>query len=215
MSEAAIRLHIEPVEDGGYVATSPDVPGLVAEGRSLIEVAEIARDVARKIVESCREHGDPLPPALAGYDDSRPLETYLFSIAAHKLTDFLRREGRRPTLPLSAGSDSESQWDPPDRHRRASALAQSGERRRIESDVISRLLAEEVARWRERGDWTKLKCMELLIVRGAANKDAATLLGISEQQVANYKFDFLARLRTLVRRQGLSEDLFPELREDA
>jgi RNA polymerase sigma-70 factor, ECF subfamily len=153
--------------------------------------------------------------SVVNYDDSRPLETYLFSIAAHKLTDFLRREGRRPTLPLSAGSDSESQWDPPDRHRRASALAQSGERRRIEADLISRLLAEEVARWRERGDWAKLKCMELLIVRGAANKDAATLLGISEQQVANYKFDFLARLRTLVRRQGLSEDLFPELREDA
>jgi RNA polymerase sigma-70 factor (ECF subfamily) len=152
--------------------------------------------------------------SVVNYDDSRPLETYLFSIAAHKLTDFLRREGRRPTLPLAAGGDSESQWDPPDRHRRASAVAQSGERRRIESSVIGKLLAEEVARWRERGDWTKLKCLELLIVRGAANKDAATTLGISEQQVANYKFDFLDRLRTLVRRQGLNEDLFPELRED-
>ena len=43
MSEAAIRLHVEPMEEGGYVATSPDVPGLVVEGRSLVEVAEIAR----------------------------------------------------------------------------------------------------------------------------------------------------------------------------
>ena len=33
MSEAAIRLHIEPLEEGGYVATSPDVPGLVVENR--------------------------------------------------------------------------------------------------------------------------------------------------------------------------------------
>jgi predicted RNase H-like HicB family nuclease len=74
MSEAAIRLHIEPLEEGGFVATSPDVPGLVAEGRSLVEVAEIAQDVARKIAEVCREHGDPLPPALAGVDESRPLE---------------------------------------------------------------------------------------------------------------------------------------------
>ncbi|MEX2188811.1 MAG: RNA polymerase sigma factor [Pirellulales bacterium] len=151
--------------------------------------------------------------SVVNYDDSRPLETYLFSIAAHKLTDFLRREGRRPTLPLAAGGDSQSQWDPPDRQRRASAIAQSGERRKIESDVIARLLAEEVARWRERGDWTKLKCLELLIVRGMANKDAATALDISEQQVANFKFDFLARLRTLVRRQDLSEDMFPELRD--
>lgn len=74
MSEAAIRLHIEPLEEGGYVATSLDVPGLVAEGRSLVEVAEIARDVARKIAEMCREHGDPLPPALATFDDTKPLD---------------------------------------------------------------------------------------------------------------------------------------------
>ncbi len=74
MSEAAIRLHIEPLEEGGYVATSPDVPGLVAEGRTLVEVAEIARDVARKIAESCREHGDPLPVALSAFDDTKPLD---------------------------------------------------------------------------------------------------------------------------------------------
>jgi antitoxin HicB len=72
MSEVAIRLEIEPLDEGGYVATSPDVPGLVAEGRSLVEVAEIARDVARKIAESCREHGDPLPPALISLDSSKP-----------------------------------------------------------------------------------------------------------------------------------------------
>jgi len=65
MAEVAIRLHIEPLEEGGYVATSPDVPGLVAEGQSMIEVAEIAQGLARAIAESCLEHGDPLPPALS------------------------------------------------------------------------------------------------------------------------------------------------------
>ncbi len=65
MNEVPIRLHIEPLDEGGYVATSPDVPGLVAQGRTLAETCEIARDVARKIVESCIEHGDPIPPAFA------------------------------------------------------------------------------------------------------------------------------------------------------
>lgn len=65
MAEATIRLHVEELEEGGYVATSPDVPGLVAEGRSMVEMMEIARDVARKIADSCIAHGDPLPPALA------------------------------------------------------------------------------------------------------------------------------------------------------
>ena len=74
MSETTIRLHIEPLDEGGYVATSPDVPGLVVEGRSLVEVAEIARDVARKIAETCREHGDPLPAALATFDDTKSFD---------------------------------------------------------------------------------------------------------------------------------------------
>ncbi len=65
MSEAAIRLHVEPLEEGGYVATSPDVPGLVAQGRTITEAVEIAQGLARKIVESCIEHGDAIPPALA------------------------------------------------------------------------------------------------------------------------------------------------------
>jgi len=64
MAEAKIRLHIEPLREGGYVGTSPDVPGLVAEGRTITEAAEIAQGLARKIAESCLEHGDPLPPAL-------------------------------------------------------------------------------------------------------------------------------------------------------
>jgi len=65
MNEATIRLHIEALDEGGYVATSPDVPGLVAEGRSIVETVEIAQGLARKIVESCLDHGDPVPPALA------------------------------------------------------------------------------------------------------------------------------------------------------
>jgi predicted RNase H-like HicB family nuclease len=65
VDEATIRLHIESLAEGGYVATSRDVPGLVAEGRSITEAVEIAQGLARKIVESCIEHGDPLPPALA------------------------------------------------------------------------------------------------------------------------------------------------------
>lgn len=70
MHEAAIRVHIEPLEEGGFLATSPDVPGLVAEGRSITEAAEIAQGLAQKIAESCIEHGDPLPRALADLPES-------------------------------------------------------------------------------------------------------------------------------------------------
>lgn len=66
-NEATIRLRIEALDEGGYVATSPDVPGLVAEGRSITETVEIAQGLTRKIVESCLEHGDPLPKSLAKF----------------------------------------------------------------------------------------------------------------------------------------------------
>jgi len=63
-NEATIKLEVKPLKEGGYLATSADVPGLVAEGRTMAEAAEIAQGLARKIAESCLEHGDPLPPAL-------------------------------------------------------------------------------------------------------------------------------------------------------
>lgn len=74
MNEATIRLHVEPLEEGGFVATSPDVPGLVAEGRTISEATEIAQGLARKILESCLEHGDPIPPALSSMVGNSPVD---------------------------------------------------------------------------------------------------------------------------------------------
>jgi predicted RNase H-like HicB family nuclease len=50
--ERIIRLHIEKLPEGVYLATSDDVQGLVAQGRTVAETVEIARDVARKLLEA-------------------------------------------------------------------------------------------------------------------------------------------------------------------
>jgi len=152
--------------------------------------------------------------SLPNFDGRRPLESYLFSICAYKLTDHMRREGRRPALPLSAGADSGGEWQLASPARAASSIARSGEQKDLEEKALVEALREQVDRWKERGDWTKLRCNELLFVRGWANKKVAQELGISEQQVANFKFDFLARTRALVQRQALSEDVFPELYDE-
>lgn len=152
--------------------------------------------------------------SLPNFDGRRPLESYLFSICAYKLTDHLRREGRRPSVPLSSGTESSGEWQLPSPARPASSIARSGERKQMEEESLSEALTQQVARWKERGDWTKLKCTELLFVRGWANKNVAQALDISEQQVANFKFDFLARMRSIIRKQELSEDVFPELYQD-
>jgi RNA polymerase sigma-70 factor (ECF subfamily) len=53
--------------------------------------------------------------------------------------------------------------------------------------------------------------MELLLVAGKSNKEVAELLGITEQQVANYKSDFIERTRSLLGRLPLDAEVFPEL----
>lgn len=50
--EHVIQLHIEKLPEGLYLATSSDVQGLVAQGRTIQETIEIARDVAKKLIDS-------------------------------------------------------------------------------------------------------------------------------------------------------------------
>jgi RNA polymerase sigma-70 factor (ECF subfamily) len=149
--------------------------------------------------------------SLPNYDTRRSLESWLFSIAAHKLTDYLRREGRRPAIPLSSGADTSGCWELVGSAREASSIARSDERRGLEDDAIATGIAEQIERWQQAADWQKIKCMELLFVMGWQNKRVAEQLDLSEQQVANFKFDFLERLRKILRRERLNEDVFPEL----
>ena len=55
--ERVATLHIERLPEGVYLATSDDIPGLVAQGRTIAETLEIARDVARKLSEARIERG--------------------------------------------------------------------------------------------------------------------------------------------------------------
>jgi len=64
VAESLISLEIERLPEGQYLATSSDLPGLVAQGRTIAECIEIAQDVARKLVESYVERGDALPAKL-------------------------------------------------------------------------------------------------------------------------------------------------------
>jgi len=53
--ERLIKIHIEQLPEGFYLATSDDIQGLVAQGRTLSETLEIARDVARRLLEAQAE----------------------------------------------------------------------------------------------------------------------------------------------------------------
>ena len=152
--------------------------------------------------------------SLPNYDGTRSLESYLFSICAYKMTDHLRREGRRPSIQLHRrGSSSGGQMEPTGGDRVASSIARSVERKAIEEAAVREAIAEQIERWKSGDGWTKLRVIESLFVRGLPNKEVAEKNNLSEQQVANYKSDFQIRLRSIIRRMDLDEGVFPELAE--
>ncbi len=69
--ERIINVHIEKLPEGVYLATSDDVQGLVAQGRTVAETMEIARDVARRLLESQEERNQkPVAPLSDSFDCS-------------------------------------------------------------------------------------------------------------------------------------------------
>ncbi len=69
--EHLIQLHIEKLPQGVYLATSDEVQGLVAQGRTIQETIEIARDVARRLIESqSGSHPASAAPTLRPADET-------------------------------------------------------------------------------------------------------------------------------------------------
>jgi len=83
VSEFVIPIRIKGLKEGGYLATSRVLRGLVAEGRSLAETMEIAQDVARRLIESYLEHGDPLPRILKKAIRRGPSTSVLVPVAVN------------------------------------------------------------------------------------------------------------------------------------
>lgn len=68
--ELAIRIQVEQLHEGIFLATSDELPGLVAQGRTVAEALDTARDVARKLIEARRERdGVPDLPTITDRRD--------------------------------------------------------------------------------------------------------------------------------------------------
>jgi predicted RNase H-like HicB family nuclease len=59
-----ITLEIRRLDEGPYLGTSPDLPGLIVQGASPEEVVEIAPEVAKALIAVMLETAQPLPPGL-------------------------------------------------------------------------------------------------------------------------------------------------------
>ncbi|MGH2459409.1 MAG: type II toxin-antitoxin system HicB family antitoxin [Chloroflexota bacterium] len=60
--ERLITIPIEKLPENAYLAISDEIQGLVAQGRTVTETLEIARDVARKLIEAQDERQSDVGP---------------------------------------------------------------------------------------------------------------------------------------------------------
>jgi len=59
LAEWLVNFQLKRLPEGSYLATCESIPGLVAQGRTVTETLEIARDVAKKLHEARLERGEP------------------------------------------------------------------------------------------------------------------------------------------------------------
>lgn len=62
-----LSIQVEEIQDGGdyhYLATSPDLPGLLVAGDTAEEVLSLAPAVAGAMIASLQAKGDPLPATI-------------------------------------------------------------------------------------------------------------------------------------------------------
>lgn len=71
--EQIVNLHIEYLPEGVYLATTDEIPGLVAQGRTVTETLEIARDVAKKLLEAQTERQEQPKLKETGQSFNHPL----------------------------------------------------------------------------------------------------------------------------------------------
>ena len=72
MALYSVRLHLEPDPSGVYTVTSPDVPGLVTEGRTPVEILNNVQEALDALRQAWQELGMDVPPALRPAMADRP-----------------------------------------------------------------------------------------------------------------------------------------------
>ena len=141
---------------------------------------------------------------LSNYDESRSLESWLFSICAYKITDQLRRDGRRQVVQFSECELQHMRracpWceevflDP--LAERPDEVLESTEQHAMETAMFYSWLRRTAERNRVKSTVIVLVC------HGWRNKRIAVSLGLTEQAVASLKFDFIQSGRRVANKCG-------------
>lgn len=137
------------------------------------------------------------------FDRSRSLETYLFAIIRHKLSDQFRRapKGQRQSLDQLDHEDTQMMRPDSDSPSQYLAAAEGVESQRT---ALVRCLRDWAEQCRANGRFEELMVVEMLVVQGMRNKEVASDLSMTETAVAGVKFRVIERWRSSISAAGLT-----------
>ncbi len=81
MKQFVVPVEVEPLEEGGFLATCESIQGCHAEGQTVAEALDNLEDVARVLLELSEEDGLPLPNGLIPAPLNRPLKAEIIVTA--------------------------------------------------------------------------------------------------------------------------------------
>ena len=157
--------------------------------------------------------------SLKHFDESRPLETYLYAILRYKIGESLTKKRRHAERATGFDIEDDSPQTPDPGHSETpSRIAAQHERTRQQADILAKILRRLIEELRDKSKLEDLQVVELLFYVGLRNKDVGERLGRDEKAVAGVKFRSLNRLREFLDEQKtMDRDLLggQELSTDA
>ena len=64
MAKYILPVEIHPLDEGGYLATSPILPGFLVQAETVEKVLQLAPGVAQALIEAMQEKGVALPETM-------------------------------------------------------------------------------------------------------------------------------------------------------
>ena len=140
--------------------------------------------------------------SLKHFDESRPLETYLYAILRYKIGESLTKKRRHAERATGFDIEDDSPQTPDPGHSETpSRIAAQHERTRQQADILAKILRRLIEELRDKSKLEDLQVVELLFYVGLRNKDVGERLGRDEKAVAGVKFRSLNRLREFLDEQ--------------
>lgn len=160
---------------------------LLAFARSRAPTAADAEDIVQETFVG-------FATSIEGFDATRSLETYLFTIARYKIYDVMRQKKLPAQTPTA---DADDWWDHvlPGDGESPSTVASRREDHDQQGQLLATILRRLIHELRDREAFQDLQAIELVFFAGKRNLEVAALIDMDQKAVAGVKFRAIQRLR--------------------